>query len=199
MFATSRAARCAVLAVAVALLLALPASGEGGTGGATALAQTAGPDELKAAFLYNFGKFVVWPAASLPPEEVFVIGVLGDDSIEEALRRTVRDKPMHARRIVIRQLRSVEDARACQVLFVSATERAQLPRILESLQGARVLTVSDMDQFVDRGGMIRLVLDGGRYGFEINLHRVERAGLKMSSQLLKLARRVIEPAPGSSR
>lgn len=148
-------------------------------------------DEVKAAFLYNFGKFVVWPGASPRPEATFVIGVLGDSPMAEVLDRTVRAKQVQERRIAVRRLRSAKEAQDCQILFIGAAERDRLGEILGALDRRSVLTVSDMDEFVDKGGMISLLLDQNKVRFEINLGVVDRAGLKMSSQLLKLARRVI--------
>jgi YfiR/HmsC-like len=188
----SRALRSAVRAVLVLSLFLAP--GRGRAGIATA-AGAPSADDVKAALLYNFGKFVVWPSASLSGDGTFVIGVLGDDPMVDALQRTVRDKSLGERRVVLRRVAAARDARVCQILFVGAGERHRLAEILDALEGARVLTVSDMSGFADRGGMINLLLEGGRYRFEINLQAAERAGLQMSSQLLKLARRVIGP-PG---
>ena len=153
--------------------------------------RAAAADEVKAAFLYNFGKFVVWPGSSPLVEGIFVIGVLGDASMAEVLDRTVRDKQVQERRIAVRRLRSAKEASGCQILFIGAAERDHLGDILGALDRRSVLTVSDIDEFVDKGGMISLLLDQNKVRFEINLGVVDRAGLKMSSQLLKLARRVI--------
>jgi hypothetical protein len=152
-------------------------------------------DEVKAAFLYNFGKFVVWPGSSGRQEASFAIGVLGDSLMADVLDRIVRDKLVQDRRIEVRRIRSASEAQDCQILFIGAAERDRLGDILDTLDRRSVLTVSDIDAFVDRGGMIRLLLDQNKVRFEINRTVVDRAGLKMSSQLLKLARRVIGP-PG---
>ena len=160
-------------------------------GAARAEPRAAPANELKAAFLYNFGKFVVWPGASPRMEGIFVIGVLGDALMAEVLDRTIRDKQVQERRIAVRRLRSAKEAQDCQIVFIGAAEREHLGDILGSLDRRSVLTVSDMDEFVDKGGMISLLLDQNKLRFEINLGVVDRAGLKMSSQLLKLARRVI--------
>jgi hypothetical protein len=179
--------RRALAAVALALL----APGATRRHRSAQAAPSPSAEEVKAAFLYNFGKFVVWPPDALPPEAGFVIGVIGDDSIVEALHRTVQSRSLHDRKIVVKRLRFPREARACHILFVGAGERDHLAGVLAPLEGASVLTVSDMDGFVDRGGMINLVLERSRYRFEVNLRVAERARLTVSSQLLKLARRVI--------
>lgn len=153
--------------------------------------------EVKAAFLYNFGKFVVWPDAAFKVEGVLVIGVLGDDPIIDVLERTVRDKQVQDRRIDVKRLRSAREAPGCQILFISASERERVGDILQRLDRSSVLTVSDMSDFAENGGMISLLLEQKKVRFTVNLSVVEQAGLKMSSQLLKLAKRVIRPpAPG---
>jgi hypothetical protein len=149
--------------------------------------------EVKAAFLYNFGKFVAFPDSAFKEGAVFVIGVLGDDPIVDVLARTVRDKEIQDRRIDVRHLRSAKEAPSCQILFIGDSERGHLVEILKVLDRASVLTVSDTDDFVEQGGMIGLLLEDRRVRFEVNLPAVERAGLKMSSNLLKLARRLIRP------
>jgi YfiR/HmsC-like len=153
---------------------------------------TATEHEVKAAFLFNFGKFVTWPSEAFKRDGTLAIGVLGDDPIAEVLEHTVRDKQIQDRRIDIRRLRSAKEAGdSCQMVFIAAGERDRIGEILQVLGRSSVLTVSDMPDFVDRGGMISLLLDEKKVRFEVNLFAVEQAGLKMSSQLLKLARRVI--------
>jgi hypothetical protein len=160
-----------------------------------AYADEASPSEydVKAAFLYNFGKFVTWPEDAFKQEGRLVIGVLGDDPITPVLQRTVRDKSVQDKRIDVRRLESAKEAGGCQIVFISATEGGRLAEILKALDRSSVLTVSDIDDFAAQGGMISLLVDEKKVRFEVNLLVVEQAGLKMSSQLLKLARRVLRP------
>ena len=182
--------RRALAVLALALLLA---PGPDRAQRAAAAAPAPSAEDVKAAFLYNFAKFVVWPPDVIPAEAGFVIGVIGDDTIVEALHRTVQTRSVHDRKIVVKRLSSPHEARACHILFVGAGASDRLAGLLNPLDGSSVLTVSDIDGFVDRGGMISLVLERSRYRFEVNLKAAERAGLTVSSQLLKLARRVIAP------
>ena len=145
---------------------------------------------MKAAFIYNFSKFVHWPAATA--DKTLAICVLGKDPFGPALEEALLGKRVDGRELVARRLASAENAAGCNVLFVSSSEEAGVERILNALHGAPVLTIGDMDQFAERGGMINLTTQGGRIRFEINLAAIERTGLRVSSQLLKLARIVSE-------
>jgi uncharacterized protein DUF4154 len=145
---------------------------------------------VKAAFLYKFATYIRWPAqAAGTPVTPFVIGLLGSDPFGTSLDDIVRDQNVHGRAIRITRLTRQEDALACDLVFVAGSEEANLSKILALLKDAPVLTVSDLDQFAEKGGMIGLVTtDEKRIRFDINKAVLERAGLKASSQLLQLAR-----------
>ncbi|MGH9510027.1 MAG: YfiR family protein, partial [Terriglobales bacterium] len=156
-------------------------------------AQEAAPTEyqVKAAFLYNFGKYVEWPPGVLAADS-FAICVLGDDPFGSALDRIIEGKSVQGRKLVAYRLGRVEDSGKCQVLFVSASENGRLAHILAALRDRRVLTVGDTVGFAQRGGVINFQLEGSKVRFEINLDAAERAGLTVSSQLLKLAKVIRE-------
>jgi len=164
----------------------------------TAQSARASETEVEAAYLYNFGKFVSWP-----PEQAsgaFAICVLGKDPFGEILDSTVAGESINARKVVIERIASVREAAACQVLFVSDHEEEHLKAILSSVKTAGVLTVSDIPHFADRGGMIELVEQGGRIRFEVNLTAAQESRLSLSSELLKVAVRVIgKPGTGGRR
>lgn len=148
-------------------------------------AALAGEYEVKAAFIYNFTRFVQWPKAraSGPLD----ICVMGDDPFGSAIDEAVEGKRAAGREIAVTRLDVVEQANACEVLFIAASEEHELERILETLGEAPVLTVGDIDDFAERGGMINLTNEGNHVRFEINVDALERAGLRASSQLLRLA------------
>jgi len=146
--------------------------------------------DVKAAFLYNFAKFVEWPPDTFKePTAPLTVCVLGDDPFGEALEKEFSGKTVQDRPIVFEPLDHHAPA-ACQVLFVSASERKRVDAILQDLQGPPILTVSDIHRFVKHGGMIGFTLEDDRVRFEVNLAAAEQAGLKISSQLLKLAKNV---------
>jgi hypothetical protein len=157
---------------------------------APALAQDALSEyQVKAAYLFNFLKFVKYPSESFAdPLAPIVVGVVGEDPFGSALPQVVTGKTVEGRDLVIRLYRPGEDLRGAHILFISASERKRLPMILSSLRGSSVLTVSDTPGFLDAGGMIQFLNENDRVRFAINMNATSRAKLKASSKLLSLAR-----------
>ncbi len=160
-----------------------------------AAAQAPTEYQVKAAFLYNFSRFVQWPSEARGHETEFVVTVLGKDPfgrvLEEALRgKTVDDKP-----IVIRRVSRASEMGPSQLLFVAASESDHLRAILEQVGAQPVLTVSDADGFAERGGIIGFKLEEQRVRLQVNLTAAERAQLRISSQLLRLAE-IVRPNQG---
>jgi hypothetical protein len=144
--------------------------------------------QLKAAFIFNFAKFVEWPPeAFAEPTSPFVIGILGEDPFGNDLERTVRNKTVKNRPLATKQIRNLAEAKNCHILFISTSEKKRLPEILESLRGVKVLTVGETDRFVETGGMIHLIKESDQIRFRINDRAAKGAGLKISSKLLSLA------------
>ena len=145
--------------------------------------------EAKAGFLYHFGQFVEWPATAVNGHDhPFIIGVLGADPFGSVLDEMIEGKTIHARPVVVKRFWRIEDAASSHILFISASEEYRLPYILAILGRASVLTVSELERFAEQGGMIALRMVGRKVRFDINIDATARVGLKMSSQLLKLAR-----------
>jgi hypothetical protein len=146
--------------------------------------------EIKSAFLFNFIKFTDWPdEGASKSHEPFVIGVLGKDPFGAVLDKIIEGETIENQNIAVRRFaRMDERAGHSQVLFISSSEESQLTAILKLLEGQPVLTVSDMENFARRGGIIQLTKEGNKVGFEINLDTAKRAGLKLNAQLLKLAK-----------
>jgi hypothetical protein len=148
---------------------------------------------VKATYLYNFSKCVVWPPAAFPEADApFVIGVLGQDPFGSLLDEVVANRSIGGRRIVVRRFRRPGDVRACQILFISRSERERLAQILSRLGRTGTLTVGETEQFLRRGGMIQFLLESSRVRLAINPDAAARAGLKISSPLLSLRGVVIE-------
>jgi len=153
-----------------------------------------GQEPLKAVYLYNFLQFVTWPNDHRPGElsSLKVLGVLGDPEIRRALEEVKATVTQNNKGIAL-QLRwygeYVEgmDLSGCHILFVGASERHNFPAILASLKQAPVLTVSDVAPFLRAGGMITLLTDHNRLRYHINLKGATAVGLRLSSQLLKIA------------
>jgi hypothetical protein len=144
--------------------------------------------QIKAAFLFNFAKFVQWPPAAFAGvTSPIVVGVLGENPFHDDLARTVRNKTIDERPLVIKEFSSPIEATNCHILFISASEKNRLPEILKGLKGTSVLTVGEMEHFTESGGMINFVLRGKKIRFQINNDEASRAGLKISSKLMSLA------------
>lgn len=144
--------------------------------------------QLKAAFLYNFTKFVEWPADRFENEtSPIVIGVFGDNPFGDALELAVADRMVNGRPISIRMLTRVDEARSVHVVFVGTESEAGLGELMAAVREAGVLTVGESPQFAALGGIIDFTIEGNRVRFEINQAAGKRAGLRISAQLLKLA------------
>lgn len=149
--------------------------------------------DLKAVFLYNFVTFVEWPKGALPEGKPFVIGVLGQDPFGRALDEVVAGEKFRQAPLQVRRCRTVEEARQCQIVFISSSEAARLPAIMKELRAHPVLTVADMSQFLEAGGIIAFSTDN-RVQLNINPAAARRAGLSISSKLLRVAKVVDEKA-----
>ena len=144
--------------------------------------------QVKAAFLFNFAKFVEWPTEAFSnPNAPLVITVFGEDPFNGSLE-AVKGKLVNNRKLTIRRVKDIQDIGKTNVLFVSPSAKKELARILEAQQGQSVLTVGEDGVFTQCGGIINFVKEDNRVRFEVNVSAAERAGLKISSRLLALAR-----------
>jgi hypothetical protein len=150
--------------------------------------------DVKAVYLYNFGRFVEWPGnATASSGDSFTICILGQDPFGAALDATFAGETIGGKSIAARRIATPQESGNCQILFVSAAEETRLLKIIETLDKEAILTVSDMPQFSQKGGMIQFVLEGKKVRFEVNLTAVRHAGLTLSSELLKVATTVRRP------
>ena len=149
--------------------------------------------KVKAAYLYNFTKFVTWPeqAFDASPDAPLSICILGEDPFGHSLD-LLANKTARGRTVALNYLQDIRQAGRCHVLYISRSEKNSLGGILQYLGDRPVLTVSDIDGFAVKGGCIRLDIIDGKVRFNINVQAARRAQLKMSAKLLELARVVIE-------
>lgn len=144
--------------------------------------------QVKAAFLFNFAKFVEWPPqAFADSNSPIIIGVLGKNVFGNDLEKTIRDKKVNNRPFKFKDFTSAAEATNCHILFVSSSEKDNLAKIVESLHNAGVLTVSDTEGFIEVGGMINFVVQDTKIRFEISDEAAKKAGLQVSSKLLSLS------------
>jgi hypothetical protein len=146
---------------------------------------------LKAAFLLNFAKFVEWPAET--PASL-TLCVADDSAVEDALGQLVSGGVGGGRPVAVLKNPRTRTLRICHLLYLTDSDPARLALALDEVKGARILTVGDGDQFVRTGGMIGLFLEDGRMRFAINPDAAQRAGVRLSSRLLSLAKIVKEGA-----
>jgi len=146
---------------------------------------------VKAAFLYNFTKFVGWPKEAFETVDTpLSLCVAGENPFGGVLEDMLHDRTAQGRVLLLRLGDDVGDPQTCQVVFVPRTEDDRVAQILQKTRGRGVLTVGESQAFADAGGMIRLVLEDKKVRFDVNVSRAGEDGLKVSSQLLKLARSV---------
>jgi hypothetical protein len=177
----SRQIRCATVLVLVAMILTTVGSG-----------QIATEYQLKAAFLYNFTKFVEWPGDSFPTNNSPLrLCVLGNAPFSSELSQVTEGKIVGGHPVQVAALDNWHHARDCQLVFISSSELMPLRDILQGLRGTSALTVGDSKSFAQEGGMIGLFIEGERMRFEVNLRVANAAHLKISSKLLSLAKAVL--------
>lgn len=167
--------RALVAAAAIALLCSV---------NTMAQAQSVEEHEAKAAFIFKLVNFVEWPGNA---SGELVIGFVGADSTGDSLERLAYGKAVNGKKIVVRRLAHDSDLKACQVVFMGASEAKNSASVLERLRGASILTVGETNGFSQHGGVVNLMLSEGRIRFEVNPHAAERAHLQISSRLLSLA------------
>jgi len=158
----------------------------------TGRAQDVTESSLKAAFIYSFAKFTEWPQDVLPATATFTACVLGEGPIRGALERIVKGRQLSGRGISVVQVQLEGKLRSCHLLYVSGVTPAQVAAIVAALRGAPVLTVSDVDDFTQAGGIAQMFVENGKMRFDLNLEVAKRSGLELSSKLLVLAAHVHE-------
>jgi len=155
-----------------------------------AQAAVAGFDEyqVKAAFLYNFAKFVEWPPGTFASlNDPIGICIVGVNPFGSTLETMVQGKKIGDRAFAVRRIADTQQPRGCQILFIGSAEWKRVRLLLDALKGAAILTVGETDDFTVAGGMIAFQLEGPRVRFQINLEAAEHSHLKISSKLLGLA------------
>jgi YfiR/HmsC-like len=158
---------------------------------AALIAQTKSANEyqVKAAFLYNFVKFVDWPSSAFTsPNQPLAICVYGRDPFGTTLEDALLGKTIGERRIALVRATQFQELVGCHVVFVSASEDEPTADLAARLRGRPVLLVGESYGFAASGGIIQFTIKANRVHFVINPDAADRAGLKISSKLLALAK-----------
>ena len=202
--------RACNLIVLVPVLLVAPCVAQGGDDNATEREY-----QIKAAFIYNFIKFVDWPKEEVAESnEPVIIGIIGKDPFGDAFA-PVKDKEDKGRKVLIKRFkpieelkksgekdkslleREIESLRKCHLLFICSSEEKSINEIINSVKDHSVLTIGDMQGFLESGGIINFIIEEKKVGFEINVDAAKGAKLKIRSQLLRLAKRIVEEEKNS--
>jgi hypothetical protein len=144
--------------------------------------------QVKAVFLFNFARFVEWPADAFASASTpFAVCILGRDPFGKDLDDVIKGETVNGRPLVVRRLQSTADATDCHILFISQSEDRRLGEVLSSVDRRSTLTVSDLPGAAQRGVMIRLVTERGRIRLRVNVETARAADLTISSNLLRSA------------
>jgi len=181
-----RPSRASPVATTVILLLLVLASVPG-------LCQAASEEQVKAAYLYSFAKFIEWPSRTFQTSSSpFHFCVMNNRSFQVELDRTVKGKSVAGRTIEVVSVLNAEQSRSCHLLFVDASQERQSRQVIQALQGAAILIVGETRNFIEGGGTIGFLMEDEHVYFEINQKEATLAGLYVSSRLLSVAKRVIQ-------
>jgi hypothetical protein len=150
--------------------------------------------QVKAAYLFNFAKFVDWPASAFSDAQApFVLGILGENPFGDAFD-SVQGKSVRGRAFVVKKFNAVENIPVCHILFISASEKGRWQTIFKALQNRNVLLAGDVEGFVRAGGVVNFIIVNKNVGLEVNVDSAARNGLTFSSRILNMAR-IVRGAP----
>lgn len=144
--------------------------------------------ELKAAFLYNLGKFVRWPETAFTgSSDSLKICVLGQDPFKQNLDASARAGKIKNRTVEVKRLNHVKQSNSCHILFITQSEQSHFSDIFSYLRSYPILTVGDVDGFITAGGMVKFYTYKERIRLTINLESLKNAGLQADANLLRIA------------
>jgi hypothetical protein len=167
--------------------------------------------QIKAAFLFNFLKFVEWPKSKTKdPNEPIIIGIIGENLFKDAFEN-LKNRSIEGKKVIVKQYKGISEfdnapkehpqikaIRESHLLFISPSEKIFALNILESVKEYGVLTVADYKGFLEAGGIINLVMEEKKVQFEINMIAAKQSGITIRSQLLRLAKKVIRQETSSA-
>ena len=155
--------------------------------------------QVKAAFLYNFIKFVDWPEGTSDSNQPIIIGIIGKNPFGDAFE-PIKDKPVKEKKVTIKLFQGLDESGKhpqieaigkCNLLFICSSEKEKLKETMDLLKDRNILTVADMQGFLEAGGIVNFVVEENKVGFEINIDAAKQAKLEIRSNLLRLAKRII--------
>ncbi|RDH82354.1 MAG: DUF4154 domain-containing protein [endosymbiont of Galathealinum brachiosum] len=145
--------------------------------------------QLKAAYLLNFARFIYWPDQVIESRDYFNICVIGDSPFEESLDR-LSNKKIKNKKIKIKYSQDFERENYCHIVYISDGNKNKYREIINKINGEPILTVSDIDDFANYGGMIGFIRVKNKIKFEINVEKSTKSNIKYRSQLLEVAEKL---------
>jgi len=143
--------------------------------------------KIKAGYIYNFARFIKWPEKSFENHpSSFHLCLIEGDPFGNQFKR-IEGKSITGKKLTVKRLKSGDNLKQCQILFIPSTEETQMSSIIKSLDGSHVLTVGDIRDFHQVGGMVGLIKDGDQIKLEINLQATKRKELRINAKLLEIA------------
>ena len=171
-----------IVAISLSLLLQVAVTP------ARAEAPSAGVPEIEAAFLVKFTSYVKWPPGTFSrPDAPVVIGIFGRDPFGSAINTIARSYTTNGRHVEIRRCTDFVQLPACNIVFVAPSAMGRLEEVVATVSGQPILLVGDSPGFLDKGGIIKFVMVGKKIRFDISRKNCAKAGLEISSKLLKVA------------
>ena len=150
--------------------------------------------QVKAAFVYQFTRYVEWPAGALGPGAPFSVCVVAQTSVRQAIEQVLEGERVDGRPIRLTTPATPDAAKSCQLLYIESKSMAQGEPMLGAVHRSPVLTISDAAEFAENGGHIQLLRDGTRVRFDLNQTSARECGLTLRSQLLRVARTILIPS-----
>ena len=149
--------------------------------------------QVKAAYLYNFAKFIAWPERSFAKADApLEICVLDDTSFESTLREIVYSHTVDGHPVQVVHVTAVADADNCHILFIPSLQNKQSRALIEAIGSNSIVTVGETQGFLEEGGVIRFAIQEGKVKFQVNLRAAALSGVRISARLLGVASQVIQ-------
>ncbi len=145
--------------------------------------------QVKAAFLYNFTRFISWPSSAFnSPTAPFVIGIIGNDPFGSYLEDIIDQEKVGDHPLIVQRYHDIKDINNCQILYISMGDDNKIKEVIAGVAHKNVLTVSDAAKVVNRGGIINFFKDDNKLRVQINAAAAKAAGVEISSKLLKISK-----------
>ena len=140
-------------------------------------------DVVKSVAVLNFIRYSTWPSPTVDP---LVVGVAGRTSFFNALRATLQNRPINGRTVRVVELKNITEAQTCQLIYLATERASELQAFLSSTVVSHALTIGESDRFLDLGGAVNFYLTDGHIAFEASLDAIEKTGIQISSNLLRV-------------